>query len=99
MKAFEVFLNGVKLCTAGVHDHGVLSTIVTWVGRADGRAQPNAGFHCCVGGLDSSTGRHMRWARPTIDVGDVITIRIVNTEVIDPESPPDRITGLNWGQG
>jgi hypothetical protein len=31
MLCFEVSLNGERLCTAGVGEYGVLSTILTWV--------------------------------------------------------------------
>jgi hypothetical protein len=33
MIAFEVSLNGKRVCTAGVQDFGVLSAIVSWVRR------------------------------------------------------------------
>jgi hypothetical protein len=96
MKAFEVYLNGVKLCTAGVYEHGVLSTVVNWVGSFNGTPHPKAGFHCIIGGLDSSTGQSMQWAAPSIDVGDEITIRIVETDEVDPAAPTDRVTGVGW---
>lgn len=31
MRAFEVWLNGKKLCLAGIGDDGVLSVIANWV--------------------------------------------------------------------
>ncbi len=36
MRAFRVYLNGKKLCVAGVGDDGVLSAIVDCVGRSGG---------------------------------------------------------------
>jgi hypothetical protein len=36
MIAFEVFLNGNKVCRAGVGDLGVLTTVLSWV-RREGR--------------------------------------------------------------
>ncbi|HWE38493.1 MAG TPA: hypothetical protein VG406_18120 [Isosphaeraceae bacterium] len=96
MKAFEVTLNRRRLCTAGIYDNGVLSAIVSWVGRSDGSPSPNAGFHFTVGALDSSTGEHLRWAVPMVEVGDEITSRIVETDEIDPQDPRNRISGWDW---
>ena len=31
MRSFNIYLNGEKLCAAGIGDNGVLATIVTWV--------------------------------------------------------------------
>jgi hypothetical protein len=51
MKAFEVFINGHRLCLAGVGDNGVLSAIVNWVG---GPARDEHIF-LSLGGLDSGS--------------------------------------------
>ena len=37
MVCFEVHINGVTVCTAGVGDLGVLSAILTWVKRDPAR--------------------------------------------------------------
>jgi len=98
LKAFVVSVNGRRLCTAGVGPEGVLSAIVTWVGR--GSRRPAEGkFDLHVGGLDSRTGEHLGWKTPRIRVGDSVTVKLVETERVDAESKryvPDPSGG---GQG
>lgn len=56
MRAFEVSLNGKKLCLAGIGDNGVLTTIVNWVplkGKGD--------LLLHVGGLMGPTDEHVSW--------------------------------------
>jgi hypothetical protein len=50
MRAFEVSLNGKKLCLAGIGDDGVLTAIVDWVTGRD-----RADLFLEVGGLVSPT--------------------------------------------
>jgi hypothetical protein len=78
MKAFIVYRNGERLCTAGIGTNGVLSAIVNWVGRG-GRGE----FHIHVGGLDSATDEHVRWRVPKIGIGDEVAIRLVEADAID----------------
>jgi hypothetical protein len=78
MRAFIVSINGVQLCTAGIGTDGVLSSHVSWTGK-DGNGQ----FHMHVGGLDTTSSRHMSWPVKEIGVGDEITTRIVETKVVD----------------
>ena len=82
MKAFEVHLNGRYLLTAGVGPDGVLASVVSWVG---GESLPNAGLHFHVGGVDGSTGEHVDWSVPSIAVGDAVTIKVVEANVISVE--------------
>lgn len=85
MKAFTVFVNGQRICTAGIGPNGVLSAILDWVGGGTRRtADGHFGFH--VGGLDSRTDEHVDWSVPEVGVGDEVTIRILETEDIDPEA-------------
>jgi len=86
MTAFEVYLNGEKLCTAGLGDEGVLSTLLSWRGNQpykDGTAPASASLEFSVGGLISATGEQVRWAEPKIQLGDEIRIRLVNVESAD----------------
>ena len=76
MIAFEVLVNGEKLCTAGVGDKGVLTANI--VGPKSPRLR--------VGGLHNE--EHVLWIshRPMaleLKVGDEVTVRIVETEVVD----------------
>jgi len=83
MIAFQVSLNGERLCTAGVGDKGVLSAIVTWVLRtADGVPSPSE-LSLSVGGLAADA--HLEWPAPRhLAVGDEVTVRIVEAAEADP---------------
>jgi hypothetical protein len=85
MKAFAVFVNGQQVCTAGIGPDGVLTAILDWVGGGP-RQTPEGLFGLHVGGLDSQTDEHVDWSVPEVGVGDEVTIRIVETEDIDPEA-------------
>jgi len=72
----EVTLNGNKLCTAGIGD-GVLNTMVDVNGKTDGYY-----MMLRVGGLENN--EFLIWARSELQIGDEITIRIVENEPFDP---------------
>jgi hypothetical protein len=80
VKAFEIHLNGRYLLTAGVGEDGVLTSIVDWVGRR----RLTGAFHFHVGGLDSATDEHVDWSVPEVNVGDEVTVKIVETEQVTP---------------
>jgi hypothetical protein len=90
MIAFEVTLNGNRVCTAGVDDFGVLSTILTWVRRRpelsrDGNTIEEE-LTAEVSALDSRdpiAGEHLKWLSERLRVGDSISIRIVDVEKVD----------------
>jgi hypothetical protein len=87
MRTFEVFLNGKKVCTAGVEDDGVLTAIVSSVRRrvdATDRKQSGRGkdeLRLEVGGLISSTLEHVRWQNRALRAGDEVRIRIGEAEL------------------
>ena len=97
MTVFDVFVNGRKLCRAGVGDDGVLAANLTWVrlagpARQDAkrRRRPSAETRLHVGGLASGT--HRKWAGRMLKVGDQVTIRVVSASAFDPpvqEKPQD----------
>jgi hypothetical protein len=77
MIAFEVLVNGARVCTAGAGDTGVLSTIVSSVGKRQE-------IKLEVGGL--SDDAQLKWPVPsTLRVGDEVTVRIVETD--QPDQP------------
>jgi hypothetical protein len=74
MLAFNVSLNGKKLCLAGVGEVGVLSAITSWVAGDRGE---DLFLH--VGGLANE--EHIDWVkRKRLHVGDEIRVEIVATE-------------------
>ena len=87
MKAFQVHLNGRKLCTAGFRERDVvLSAIVDHVSGRRGNE-----FSLTVGGLISPTGEHVRWVEQRkLRLGDEIRLKIVETDSAD--KPRERYT-------
>ena len=98
MLCFEVWRNGEKLTTAGVTDTGVLSVILTWVGK-----EPNAssiaasstetipGIHCSVGGIEGITHFNC-YETDQLKVGDELRVRLISSDHSDPptrsQTPP-----------
>lgn len=92
--AFEVELNGERLCTAGVpEDHGVVSIITNWVKcdpakKADAcKLAPKERITLHVGGLAAdpdSTNVFLEWADRHLEVGDELRIKVVRTTDVDP---------------
>ena len=77
MLAFQILVNGKVVCTAGAPpEHRVLSTIVTWTHRHPDQID----LH--VGGVPEGD-QHLEWNMPKIDIGDEVTIRIIDTNDID----------------
>ena len=87
MKAFQVHLNGRKLCTAGFSEQDVvLSAIVDYV-SGNGRDE----LALTVGGLISPKKEYVRWVKRTkLRKGDEIRLRIIETRSAD--SPQERRT-------
>jgi hypothetical protein len=85
MKAFLVRVNGKRICKAGVGPNGVLTTIVHWVG--DGKRRSAEGyFGFSVGGIDGRTEEHVDYDTPNLTVGDKISIEIMESDQVDPET-------------
>jgi len=84
MLCFEVWRNGEKLTTAGVSEAGVLSFILSWVGKepnASSTAASSAGtipgIHCQVGGIEGIT--HVDWYETDqLKVGDELRVRLIS---------------------
>jgi hypothetical protein len=87
MLAFDVLLNGKKVCTAGVGGDGGLSAIVS--ARFDGgeatnrktSRRVNDELRLYVGGSDNSTSEYIRWQDCRLCVGDEVCIRIGEGEL------------------
>ena len=79
MRTFEVFLNGKRLCLAGLGGQGVLNVIVNSVSGRNGEC---LGLN--VGGLTSSTNEHVRWEEfKKLKTGDEIRIKISESPTAD----------------
>jgi hypothetical protein len=93
MIAFEIELNGESLGTAGADDLSVLTAIVTAVGKLGSNStgahqrERHYDIELTVGGLTSraegSPDEHLDWIRRALKTGDVVTVRLFETDAAD----------------
>jgi hypothetical protein len=94
MIAFEVRLNGKRICIAGADDLAVLNTIITASGKLGPKTIParpddtNGEIHYSVGGLtarrDPEKDVHVRWKSiAPLKVGDVIQVKVLDVKKAD----------------
>lgn len=94
MIAFEVSLNGKRVCIAGAEDLAVLTTNVSAVGKLGKKTVPlrpdetGGEIHYSVGGLtsrlDPEKDVHLRWKSvAALKVGDVVQVKILETDKAD----------------
>ena len=76
MRGLEVYLNEVKLCTAGIGPGGALNATLDIVAEDTGYDMT---FR--VGGLEND--EFVIWSDRELRVGDEINIRVVETESVD----------------
>jgi len=98
MLCFEVWRNGEKLTTAGVRETGVLSVILSWVGKepnassiAASSAEAIPGISCVVGGIEGINS--IDWCdTDQLKVGDELRVRLISSDHSDPpirsQTPP-----------
>lgn len=85
MLAFEIHVNGKRICTAGIGEPGVLAANLTWVGSElrngvrNKTSKMDEYASIRVGGLFSSTEEHVKWVRRNLRRGDEVVIRIIET--------------------
>jgi hypothetical protein len=95
MIAFEIRLNGKRVCTAGTEDLAVLSTHITAVGKLGKKTVParsddtKGEVFYSVGGLTARPNPkknvHVRWKSVApLKAGDVIQVKILETAKADP---------------
>jgi hypothetical protein len=94
--AFQVSLNGKLICTAGLEDIGVLTSVLTWV-RRRAYSQNHSSIEeeltfdvTALDGQDPKHTEHLKWLSESLHVGDSISIRIVDVEAADPPVERDR---------
>ncbi len=94
MIAFEVRLNGKRICIAGADDLAVLNTIITASGKLGPKTVParaddtHGEVHYSVGGLtarpDPETDVHVRWKSiAPLKLGDVIQVKVLDVKKAD----------------
>jgi hypothetical protein len=75
MRAFQIFLNGKKLCVVGIGNDGVLSTTITHVPFRRSRET-----RLYVGGLVLPQNEHVWWKKALLRVGDEVRLKVVDAE-------------------
>ena len=94
MIAFEVTLNGKRICIAGAEDLAVLNTIIAASGKLGAKTVParpddtTGEVFYSVGGLtgrrDPKKDVHVRWKSiAPLRVGDVVQVRVVDVKKAD----------------
>ena len=78
MRAFEIFLNGKRLCLAGIGKDGVLSTTITHVPFRKRRET-----RLYVGGIVLPQDEHVFWRQSNLRIGDELRLKIVEKETVD----------------
>jgi hypothetical protein len=88
MLCYEVIVNGVTICTAGVGEKGALDLGLNWGPWRVKQGGPTAQeVRLFVGGINSHG--HVAWIGPEefkqvkLDVGDEVTVRIVDLQQWD----------------
>jgi hypothetical protein len=76
MRAYEVFLNGKRLCVAGVGSDGYISAYITY------RSEPEATW-INVMGLINRKKLYVRWTQRNLRTGDEVLLRVVDRKSVD----------------
>jgi hypothetical protein len=76
MRAYEIFLNGKRLCVAGVGSDGYVSAYVTY------QSEPNTTWIDGMG-LDNRKKLYVRWTQADLRSGDEVLIKIVDRKDVD----------------
>ena len=96
MIAFEVKLNGKRVCLAGAEDLAVLDASVSACGRLGAKTMPvrpderiGGQVYYIVGGLtrraDPKKDVHLRWKSvEPLRIGDVIQVKVLEVKKADP---------------
>ncbi len=93
MRAYEVFLNGKRLCLAGIGKHGYVSVYITYISE-------QSETEIDIVGLVASKKQYVRWTRRPLRTGDEVRIKIVDRKTVDKFNKigrvdsPDRVVEL-----
>jgi hypothetical protein len=105
---FEIWKNGEKLATAGVSESGVISFMLTWVGKGAGASSHATngaavdGLDLRVGGIDASDPsgeQSVEWIEDMgLRVDDDIRIKVVSTDAVDAPKRREPTNSLPAGE-
>ena len=82
MRAFEIYINGERLCLAGVSNAGIFTAIIEYLGGDEEH------LHFGVGGLLIPEQEHVTWQDRSLSVGDDVRIRTLESDKVD--APTER---------
>jgi hypothetical protein len=82
MRAFEVYINGERLCLAGVNNASVFTAIIEYAGQDEEHT------HLHVGGLLIPEQEDVAWQDRSLSVGDDVRIRVLESDRVD--APTER---------
>jgi len=88
MLAFELYVNGQKICTAGSDGLDALTTGITF-SRPKQPAQREAGTYMTVAGVIKQPEEFHHWDHRQLHVGDKVEIRVVETSKVDAPKRKD----------
>jgi hypothetical protein len=85
MLGFQISVNGQPLYTTGIGDLGMMTTTLEWVRL--GRKVGDIHEHLWIGahGTVQESTSHQYWQNTPINVGDEVTIKVVDTD--SPDTP------------
>lgn len=78
MKAFAIFVNGQRVCSIGLAPNNGRSVQFLWIGG------PEEHVFLHAGGMDDRD--HVNWTMPELEVGDEVTVKVVECDSPDPPS-------------
>ena len=76
--AYEVLLNGRRMCVAGIAGSCVLNAMVDFVNGTD-----HDELLLTIGGLVSVTGEQLIWVSTNLKVGDEIRVKLLDAGSVD----------------
>jgi hypothetical protein len=76
MRAYEVFLNGKRLCLAGIGKDGYVSAYITYTSEINKT-------DIDIVGLVASKKLYVRWTRRHLRTGDEVRLKIVDRRTVD----------------
>jgi hypothetical protein len=85
MIAYQITVNGKRVATAGLRQ-GVVSAIANWVFiPSDVATDPDKDWHAgfSLAALDDITSEHLKWFRHDFQIGDEISIKLIETDQVD----------------
>ena len=90
MRAFEIWVNGERVCVAGSEHTNVLNATITYLSRRQE-------FDMRVGAIitDDDPRKYAYWVKRTLSIGDVVELKIV--EVPEADDPIERKSESDLG--